>query len=90
MLESDEEQAENAKRIKLVRDAIEKAGFVDYYVCGIAIDGRRMEAFSIGESKESFGFTNAERWDRMVGAMQRRIVRWEIESGQTEEDLEDQ
>ena len=88
MLESDEEQAENAKRIKLVRDAIEKAGFVDYYVCGISIDGRRMEAFSIGESKESFGFANAERWDRMVGAMHRRIVRWEIESGQTEDDLE--
>jgi hypothetical protein len=78
-----------AKETRAVRDEIEKQGFVDYCFIGIDIQGRRVSTFGIGKEGEGNGFSNCERWDRMVGAMTRRMIQWELEfGGKVEEDLD--
>ena len=66
--------------IKAVKKAIEDGGFADYYFVGVGLDGRRISTFSIGNGGEEHAFTNCERWDRLVGAIQRQIVRWEVDN----------
>jgi hypothetical protein len=71
------EVEQSAERI---RAAILKEGLADYVFIGIDLTGRRVNVYSIGEgdSKEN-GESNCQRWDRVVGAMHRQILEWEIE-----------
>ncbi len=62
-----------------VRKAMHDGEFADYYFVGVRIDGKRLSGFSIGNDGSEFSFSNCERWDRLVGAMQRQIMQWEIE-----------
>jgi hypothetical protein len=64
-----------------VRSAILKEGFADFVFIGIDLDGRRVNVFSIGEgdAKEN-GQSNAQRWDRLTGAMHRQAMDWELDA----------
>jgi hypothetical protein len=76
-MNSEEEISKSAERI---RAAILKEGFADYVFIGVDLNGNRVNVYSIGEgdSKEN-GQSNCQRWDRVVGAMYRQIMEWEIE-----------
>ena len=81
---NDKEEALN-RDCKALRSQIEKSGFVDYAFVGVTLEGRRVNLYAIGESGKDFGFQNCERWDRLVGALNRMAMAWEIENPQPED-----
>ena len=87
-MSEDNGSVEEKTACKDVKSAIQNAGFADYFFVGVSLSGRRFSAYSIGNDGHEHGFSNCERWDRLVGAMTRQIIKWEIENGKDDLDLE--
>jgi tmRNA-binding protein len=65
----DEIKSERDIAHSVIRKALNDAGVVDAFYCGILIDGTDVSSFTVGR-QDSAEYSNVERYQRLLGSVE--------------------